>query len=345
MGRIARIRATAELVIIVSVGKCGNAGIASYRSPNGGIISAGVHGVIPPGCIVCVRRLPDYGALWAGLTRQWGTLSAPVLLTKGGDISRPPISYGQRYDGRGDPVDIRTASMYDGSSSSGARNDTHPQLVTDEYVVETGKGRSVRTENDDIQQTLRTVSICDATKFRRRNPNGDSASGRMGDRCFEVGEPGKERSQPDAHSVESWGTFPTQTCRGEDRVDTAVTQPTPAQAMVKTERNQGESQNSGQNARLESPPREDLTSGAHGSAATTLLYSATPNPSENEDMTPIEGGEKGGGNWANRTFDRTNHTGRLGGTQMGKQRPSFSLPPGIGCMQANHPPMMPGGPF
>ena len=64
-----RVRASSEVIIVVAAGKCGNLGIAFYRAHSGVILSAGLSGIAPPDCFLCVRRIPDYEVLWSQLAR------------------------------------------------------------------------------------------------------------------------------------------------------------------------------------------------------------------------------------------------------------------------------------
>ena len=64
------------------IGKWERYGIISHRSSYGSIVTPGRNGVIPKTCILRVRRLPGWNAMWSSMTRRWGSHSAPAPSTR-----------------------------------------------------------------------------------------------------------------------------------------------------------------------------------------------------------------------------------------------------------------------
>ena len=63
---------TSEAAVVLSAAKCARYGMAFYRATNGAILTPGLDGFAPKECILCVRRLPDYNALWSAMSQRWG---------------------------------------------------------------------------------------------------------------------------------------------------------------------------------------------------------------------------------------------------------------------------------
>ena len=72
-------------IIVLSAEKCERCGMEFYRAPNGAILTTGLNGLPPASCVQCVRRLPDYKVLWLTMSKQWGSMSATVLIPLFGD--------------------------------------------------------------------------------------------------------------------------------------------------------------------------------------------------------------------------------------------------------------------
>ena len=177
-----------------------------YRSPSGVILSAGAHGVIPPACILCVRRLPDYTALWSGLTRQWGTLSAPNLGEREEVVNKYHVPRETKRSKRTKLAGEQTVVIQEQSGSSQNVPRLECRLHEREYAVETGRERA-RKKRRHSSDSLRTVSVRNKEKFEGYNPNlftEESSSGGMSD-------PGKGGNVA-CSDEESCDSFFTQTC-------------------------------------------------------------------------------------------------------------------------------------
>ena len=105
------VRLTSEVIVAVSAEKCERSGLVFHRAPNGAILTAGLDGVVPAECILCVRWVSDYAVLWSSMSRHWGSRSAPVLSANqrsaGSNQSNDRFPSAQRYLGAasssGDP--------------------------------------------------------------------------------------------------------------------------------------------------------------------------------------------------------------------------------------------------
>ena len=276
-----KIRANSEVAIIVSVGKCENAGIAFYRPTSGVILPAGVHGVIPPECIVWVRRLPDRASMWSGLTRQCGTLGAPNLGVGGGVDSR----YHAPHEGGGgaNRTKLANGGMITTHGKSNSRHNVPRRDQSEsEYVVETGKERAKRKRRRHSADSLRTVSVCNTVKFQRRNankPNGESPSEGASSPSAGKSLLGEDGSATDAHSVESRNSFFAQAGREDEREEVDNILSAATRTLVKEE-NECVSPERETMAGGVSSCQDDATTDALNRATAAVFYAATPTPSE-----------------------------------------------------------------
>ena len=66
------IRMTSEVIVVASAEKFERYGLVFYKASNGAILTPGQNGYVPAACILCIRQLPSYKALWSQMSKRWG---------------------------------------------------------------------------------------------------------------------------------------------------------------------------------------------------------------------------------------------------------------------------------
>ena len=162
---------SSESIVVVSAEKCDRFGLVCYRAANGVISTPGVDGVVPAQCILCVRRVSDYAALWFSLSQRWGSRSAPALGS----------NFGSRTDVRNENRRTTPRRALGPASSSRDPHTRTGVLAEDEdaptYRVETteqrSRGRGAGQEEDRGEAPGSATPAMQVQPQMERNTGGE----------------------------------------------------------------------------------------------------------------------------------------------------------------------------